>query len=404
MLPPADLAAPLGAGAPTVAANAPSTAPAAPPEVPARLTVGDRLLALRDRLYRSARFQRLAARVPGARIIGRQRARALFDLCAGFVYSQTLAACVRLGLLELVADRPRTMTEIATELDLEPEAAERLLRAAAALGLVQPRSGGRIGLGPLGAPVLGAPGLAHMIEHHELLYDHLRDPVAALRGERGTPLAGYFSYAGTGSPERLGDQPVAPYTRLMAATVAPLASELLDAVPLGARRCIMDVGGGDGSFLEAVGRRHAGPELVLFDLPAVAARAEQRFAGAGFGARARAVGGNFHHDELPAGADTVTLVRVLLDHGDDVVLALLRKIRLALPAGGQLVIAEAFGGAPGAEAVGDAYFGWYLAAMGRGRARRPAELGAMLAEAGFRRWRMVPTRYPVYTGLIVAEV
>jgi hypothetical protein len=41
--------------------------------------------------------------------------------------------------------------------------------------------------------------------------------------------------------------------------------------------------------------------------------------------------------------------------------------------------------------------------MGKGRARRPEELHAMLQAAGFRRSRERSTRFPIHTGLIVAE-
>ena len=49
-------------------------------------------------------------------------------------------------------------------------------------------------------------------------------------------------------------------------------------------------------------------------------------------------------------------------------------------------------GTPGAETVGDAYFGFYLLAMGRGRARTPEQLKQMLTEAGFsgRNWCHAP--------------
>ncbi|HZF68568.1 MAG TPA: hypothetical protein VEZ47_11055, partial [Gemmatirosa sp.] len=55
----------------------------------------------------------------------------------------------------------------------------------------------------------------------------------------------------------------------------------------------------------------------------------------------------------------------------------------------------------GAEVVGDVYFGYYLWAMGRGRARRADELRALLSDAGFRRVRVRPTRYPVQAGVMV---
>ncbi|HQT73822.1 MAG TPA: methyltransferase, partial [Acidiphilium sp.] len=61
------------------------------PPVPAWLR---RWRDLRNRLLANGTFQDLAARFPPTRFVARREARALFDLCAGFVYSQTLAACV----------------------------------------------------------------------------------------------------------------------------------------------------------------------------------------------------------------------------------------------------------------------------------------------------------------------
>ena len=58
---------------------------------------------------------------------------------------------------------------------------------------------------------------------------------------------------------------------------------------------------------------------------------------------------------------------------------------------------------PGAERVGDAYFGFYLLAMGSGRARRSTELMELLRAAGFSRSWVVATRMPLQTGLVVGK-
>ena len=149
---------------------------------------------------------------------------------------------------------------------------------------------------------------------------------------------------------------MAPYSALMSATVARVAAEMLDVCPLGDRRSLLDVGGGEGGFLLAAAARHPHLRLALFDLPAVADRARARLAGEGMGDRVAVHGGNFHAEPLPAGADVVTLVRVLFDHDDASARALLRRVREALPPGGRVVIAEPLAGARGAEAVGDVYF------------------------------------------------
>jgi demethylspheroidene O-methyltransferase len=143
---------------------------------------------------------------------------------------------------------------------------------------------------------------------------------------------------------------------------------------------------------------------MLFDLPAVAARARARLANAGLAQRASVHGGDFRADPLPAGADVVSLVRVLHDHDDDGVRRILAAVRQALPDDGTLLVAEPMAGTPGAEAMGAAYFGFYLRAMGSGKPRSPQRLGQLLREAGFDRGRPVPTRLPIQTGLLVARV
>jgi demethylspheroidene O-methyltransferase len=364
----------------------------------------DRWCALRDRLLASPVFQRTAAAFPLTRPIARRRARALFDLCAGFVYSQVLLACVRLRLFDILAEGPQTVAALSVRLSLSQEATMRLLGAAVSLRLAARRGNDRFGLGDLGAALLGNPGIAAMVEHHALLYADLEDPVALLRGERpDTELARYWAYSRADRPSALDGERVAAYSALMSASQRLVAGEVLDAYALDGHRCLLDVGGGEATFIAAAAMRAPHLRLVLFDLPAVAARAEARLADTGLADRVRVVGGDFFLNPLPAGADIVSLVRVVHDHDDAAALALLRAVRRALPADGTLILAEPMSGTPGAEPIGDAYFGFYLLAMGSGRPRTPAELETLLQRAGFGHIRRVPTRMPLQVCLIVAR-
>lgn len=363
----------------------------------------DRWRAVRDRWVGDPAFRRWAGAFPLTRFIARRRAGQLFDLCAGFVYSQVLLACVRLRLFEHLADGPKALGELSARLALEPAAAERLLRAAIALELVDRRGHGLYGLGPLGAALVGDDGVLAMVEHHALFYEDLRDPVGLLRERgKGTGLSGYWPYAAAADAGGLSPEAVAGYTRLMSASAERVADEVLAAYPFQRHDCLLDVGGGDGLFATRAAQRHPSLRVMLFDLPAVAARAEARFAREGIALRASAHGGSFRADPVPEGADVVTLVRILHDHDDDVVLELLRAVHRALPPGGTLVIAEPMSGVPGTERMADAYFGFYLLAMGTGRARTPQEIGALLARSGFGAPRRLPNRLPVAAQVLVA--
>ena len=363
-----------------------------------------RLRAWREDLLASPGFQRWAARFPPTRPIARRNARALFDVVAGFVYSQVLQACVQLGLLQRLRHRPATSAALAAEMQLRPDAMACLLRAAASLRLVEPRGAECWGLGDAGAALLGNPGVLAMIRHHGVLYRDLADPVAMLRAERGsTGLAKYWAYAVAAAPGELPAAQVDEYTALMSESQGLVASEILGAYPMAGHRCLLDVGGGDGSFLAAAGARWPRLQLHLFDLPAVAAQARRRFAAIGLGARAQVTGGDFRGGHLPGGADLVSLVRVLHDHDDEVVLRILREVARMLPADGRVLIAEPMSGTRGAEPVGDAYFGLYLFAMGSGRPRTPAELTALLEAAGFQPPVLHRTDVPLLTRVMVAS-
>ena len=262
----------------------------------------------------------------------------------------------------------------------------------------------RFGLGNHGAAMLGNPGIAAMVKHHRMLYRDLDDPLALLRGEKHeTELGRYWAYAGSLDPAQEGDASVSEYSELMSISNAFVAGDVLDAYSLKGHRCLMDVGGGQGNFLLAAAERWPHLQIRLFDLPAVAARAQQRFETLGLADRAETFGGDLMSAELPKGADICSLVRVVHDHNDDQAMKILHAVRGALEPGGTLMLAEPMAETPGAEPIGDAYFGLYLLAMGSGRPRPPRELKAMLREAGFDQIRLRRTRRPMQTRLLVAR-
>jgi demethylspheroidene O-methyltransferase len=353
-------------------------------------------LSLRDRLLADQRFQAFAVRFPLTRLIARREARALFDICAGFVYAQTLAACVELDLFERLAAGPLGPAVLAARCRVPESAMATLLEAAVSLRLLA-RSGGAYRLGALGAAMRGNPGIAAMVRHHRLFYADVADPVALLRGEVDTRLAKFWPYHG--SP---GD--AAGYSDLMAATQPMIAAEIFAAYDVSRHACVLDVCGGDGSFLVRLAARAPKSRLLLFDLPDVAARAAQSFANAGLGARAIAMGGEVRADGLPAGADLITLIRVLHDNDDDFALRILRAAHAALAPGGTILIAEPMAGTAGAEPIGAAYFGFYLLAMRSGRPRGADELSELLVKAGFFNVRRRATGLKILTSVLTAQV
>lgn len=353
------------------------------------------------RLAGSRRFQAFAARMPGLRAIARAEGAAIFDVVQGFVRSQTLVALVELRLLHRLADGPASADAMAPGCGLSAGRLQILLQSGAAMGLLRRRRDGAFGLTVRGASILGVPGLEAMIRHHRAFYADMADPVSLLRGAGQTELAQFWPYvfgaAGARDPEV-----TATYSDLMAQSQTLVAEDTLRLVDVSKVGRLLDVGGGTGAFLTAVGQACPGPRLDLFDLPVVVEGARARFARAGLGARCTIHPGSFRDDPLPRGADAISLIRVLYDHDDSTVAALLRAVHAALPAGGRLIVSEPMSGGAQPDPVTDVYFAFYTLAMQTGRTRSAAEIAALLAAEGFQNINVHKGFRPYVTSVITA--
>jgi demethylspheroidene O-methyltransferase len=347
---------------------------------------GERIWDWRRQLAANPNFQRWATKSPLTRWFARRRARALFDLCAGFVYSQILSACVKLKVFEILLPGPQTSGDVAVQTGLDPAASLRLLKAAASLRLIEALPDGRFALDDLGAAMIGNPAIGAFVVHHDLLYADLADPVALLRGEKATKLSRFWTYSENQprSPDDVSDDgETVAYSDLMSRTHGLIAETVLDAYPFSRHRRLLDVGGGEGAFLTALARRAPGLDLMLFDLPPVVERARSRFSALGLAERVTVVAGDLLRDRLPDGADVATLVRVLHDHDDEAARAILASLRDALPQSGKLVIAEPMAGA-------------------RGAPRTFREIAGLLEQTGFGRTQRLWTPSPLTISALAA--
>ena len=340
-------------------------------------------------------FHRFCARIPGLAWVARREGDALFEVVQGFVRSQALLALVELRLLHRLADCAATTSALAGPAGLPQDRMAILLQAGAALKLIR-RRGDLWHLTARGAAFLTVPGLEAMVRHHPVLYRDLYDPVAFFRGETTPELAAFWPYvfgAGGAADPGLAER----YSRLMTDSQGLVAEDTLRLVSFRGIRHLMDVGGGTGAFLAAVGQAHPQISLTLFDLPAVVA-------GALPGPRLRIVPGSFRDDPLPEGADAISLIRVLYDHADPTVAALLRAVHDVLPPGGRLIISEPMSGGARPDPATDVYFAIYTLAMQTGRTRSAAEIAGFCAAAGFQDIRPHLGSRPFVTSAVTARV
>ncbi|MGB3808090.1 MAG: methyltransferase [Erythrobacter sp.] len=363
-----------------------------------------RWIARRNAVFADPRFQHWAAKLPIIRRIARIRARGAFDILAGFTYSQVLRAFVDSNLFEVLSEGPVGHGDVAKAIDLSDHAALTLLRAGRALKLADEAGEDEWMLGEQGAILAANPGAQAMIRHQSLLYRDLADPLALLRRDRKEPtdLSRYWSYAGALHGAGQAGEDTGEYSQLMAASQHFVADQVLTSFRFPKRAKLLDVGGGHGAFLERIGTAYPDLELGLFDLPEVAEAGGERLREALGSHRVSVHPGDFFRAAIPEGYDIVSLVRILHDHDDEPAAELLANIRRSLAPGARLLIAEPMARVAGAEAMGEAFFGMYLWAMGSGRPRSPDEIASMAKAAGFAGTRAIPTLQPINASLVVA--
>jgi demethylspheroidene O-methyltransferase len=385
----------------------------------ARAPWRDALSAWLDRLLTQPGIYRWALSNPITRWFTQYRTRQVFNLMAGFVHTQVLLACVRLHILERVMESPKTLAELSALTHVPAAGLQRLIQSAVTLRLLEHRGAFRFGLGPLGAPIVSHPGIQAMIEHNQLLYQDMVDPVAILQESWSGEMSEYWPYAQDNSQNPTGNrlaegqtapqadshsaQAFARYSELMAASQTFVIEEILASYPFQDCKFVMDVGGGQGRFASELAKSYPHLHITLFDLPDVCTVSSRIVTRNGLSDRIHVTPGDFTHDALPTGADLVTLVRIAHDHSDDVVLALLKSIYASLPTGGSLLIAEPMANEPGEKPEGDAYFHFYLLAMGSGRLRTPMELMQLMHQAGFSHLEQIPNAMPVHAKLLLGR-
>lgn len=304
--------------------------------------------------------------------------------------ARAVTAAVRLGVIDELAAAPASATELATRLELDEPGLDRLLRLLAGLGLLRTGPEPEVyALSDDGAPLAsGHPRSVRLLaEFYE--EDHVRAAWSELEAGLRTGAPPFVAAHGRPVFDYLAAEPerAARYTAAMAAG-SRFGDRLPTAVDLTGARCVVDIGGGDGSVLAAL--LTACPQLhgVLLDRPEVAPRARAALQDAGVADRVRVVGGDiFAPGAILPGADAYLLSRVLHNWSDETCRSLLAAVHTAAAGtGGRVLVVERMirAGAPdGPDDLLPLLFDLHMLVMTQGRERAEGEYAAMLGATGF---------------------
>lgn len=290
-------------------------------------------------------------------------------------------------------DGPTAIGDLAQATGTDATALLRVLRALAAREIFTEVSDRVFAIGPLGerlrsdhprsvreaypflpADVMAWAGLTHTLRTGEPAFDHVHGQ-------------DYWRYMADHPDEsRRFDESQRGVSRRE-------AESLIGAYAWSERPTIIDVGGGDGTFLSTLLASDSKLTGTVLDQPHVVTRAEKVFADAGVSDRARAQGGSFL-DGVPSGGEAYILKRVLYSWDEQDALRILRHVRESMDVESRVLIIE-----PLAEPVNAFDWGNFydvlLLAMSGGGSRTIAQLdhlfeGAGLERIAIHRTRMLP--------------
>ena len=175
----------------------------------------------------------------------------------------------------------------------------------------------------------------------------------------------------------------ASFTAAMDCRGLYLAQSLAASVDVRRHRHLLDIGGGSGIYACVLAAHNSHLRATVLDKPPVDRIASAAIAKRGVADRVSVVGRDMLVDPLPAGPDVHLFSNVLHDWDTPVIEDLLRKSFDALPAGGLVVVHEAFLNAEKTGPLHVAEYSVLLMHASEGRCYSVAEMEGYLSAAGF---------------------
>ncbi|GAA5094470.1 methyltransferase [Nocardia iowensis] len=319
--------------------------------------------------------------------------RSIIDLTelADDVSPFTLRALCTLGVADELGNGPRSVADLARALDAHAPSLWRALRAMVRKGIFAEPEPGLFELTAAGEflradhPLSMATAL-RLIPSEIAAWTALADGITS--GTTPFELANgtdYWTHLAA-NPElaRWFHRSQRDSTRLEALAV-------LRAFDWASAATIVDVGGGDGTFLATLLNRYRGLHGVVFDRPEAVATAPEVLADVR--ERCRVEAGSFFTAPIPAGADLYVLKRILYGWDDASATRILGAIRTAMRPDSRLLVIEPIA-LPGDELA--LRIDLMMLVLSSGRVRTEPELAELLRGAGLESSRVIPTRmYPI---------
>ena len=261
-------------------------------------------------------------------------------MIGGYRLSGLIALAAKLRVADHLATGPKTAGELALLTSCGEDSLYRALRALASWGIFAEEPGRCFRLTPkaeyLRSDAADSLRVAAEVVGEEWAWRPWGSLLHTVR--TGTPAFDYLF--GESTWRWFGDNPAAAglFNQHMEGITSKDSEAILAAYDFPGMRTVVDVGGGQGTLLAAILRRHPNATGVLVNLPQVIRSADrERFNDVAH--RFEWVAGNFF-DAVPAGCDVYVLKDILHDWADEQARSILATCRRAMREDSILLVIE----------------------------------------------------------------
>lgn len=241
----------------------------------------------------------------------------------GFQASRAIITAVNYGIFDRLA-KPKSAARVAAEMKADRRAAEILLNALAALGLVK-----KHGSSYRNAPVSNR----YFVKGKP----HYQGDIVRHAGNMWQRWSRLDEVIATGKPVEGGEFDHEAFIMGMHNLTVLRVKDVLGAIGLRGMKSALDVGAGPGTYCIELAKR--GVRATAFDYPEtikIARKLARKEGVKGI----KYIAGDFHTDNIGNGYDMVLISQIFHAYPEDENISLLEKCRSALNPGGRVVVHE----------------------------------------------------------------
>lgn len=318
----------------------------------------------------------------------------MMQIIISFMQTQAVYVAAKLGIADLVKDKPKSSAELAQATGVDARSLYRVLRALSSIGVFTEVDPDSFGLTPLAETLRSdVPG-------------SLRD-TAVYMGEEWhlRPWNNIMYSVETGRPsfDHIFGQPVFPYfsqhpkdARVFNDAMTSFSSAVVEAIiaayDFSSIERIVDVAGGHGMLISAILKANPQMRGILFDQPEVIEKAGALLEAEGVKERCETIAGDFF-ESVPGGGDAYIMKHIIHDWDDERSLTILKNCHRVMRTDDRVLLVEMViqqGDAPGP----GKFIDLEMLLFTGGCERTEAEYADLFERAGFKLTRITPTQSP----------